>query len=270
MKKLIISGAILLGFAFVAHATVGGPTHVYDIRAAANLGQDVKEIIYVEQSGSGKGCPPEIYSLNISTGAKTNLVHCDDPKHEENFKATLAKYPTKLYRVHLPYNQIEAEVKVTKETPYDPNTFMGKKTDFVMNVFQNKKPLAVMAYSGCNRDQVHILEGYAYPSGPLVALLVSTVGDCFEQGYTFERLYPVVGAQITYDYPQTPRAENSPAIIDASKESGNLLLIASTVTPIATTTATATPLSAESQINFYRIAVGILAVMLIIILLRRR
>ena len=278
MKKLILAVAaiVIVGTGVItserAHATVGGPTYVYNVRAAASAGTEPKELMYVTHSMSGKGCPPEIFTLNRETGARKILADCDDAKHEQVFKDTLLKYPVALNRVHLPFNSIRAEVTVLGETAEDPDTYMGKRTDFRLDIFQNDIKIGTYTYAGCYPNQPHIIEGYSTPKGTLVALIVSTISDCFEGGYTGETLYSIKGATLHYDYPQVARGENEPAVADANNETGTILVTAqkkNEVLPTASTTTLASQ-TPTSSFLLYNIILALLVIAVLVLTVKLR
>lgn|GEM_PF-2695127 len=265
MKKIILGfvGVMLLSTTS-AHATVGGPTYTYNLRVTHGAGATPKEIMYISHSSEGRGCPPLIYLLNTQTKTSSILVGCDEPLYEQNFKSTLDKYPVPLHRIHLPFNLIKAVVTVVREVEDDPGAFMGKKTEFLLELFQQDTKIASIPYSGCYPDQPHVIEGYATPTGSLSVILVSTTGDCFEGGYVREQVFPVSGATLHYNYQLAPRKTSSPAIADAGGANGNLFVIAEKkreAAPVVSTAPGGTETPKATPAHTYQTIIGLLVLL---------
>jgi hypothetical protein len=218
MKKIIFFSAVLiLSYIIntpVSQATVGGPTYINNIQTDAS-GQ---EIIYEVMGGDGRGCPPEIYSYNISTGSTKVLLSCNDSERLSNFEyeteleLTMSKYPVILKRIDLNKNKITAEAVVTGEQEYDESLGNWGKTDFSIDIFQDGIKKMTKAYSGCKPEQQQIIEGYRIPNSKNMVLVLSTVTDCFEGGYLGQNpfivpnitVYDATSLSITKNQAPTP------------------------------------------------------------------
>ncbi len=262
-------------------ATVGGPTYIYNIRSNtdSDSGREIG-VMYEEQNIGGKGCPPEIYALDTKTGKRNVLVSCDEgigndtSSYQTKFAITLAKYPILLNRINLKYNSIRAKATVIREIGGDYENNVSPKTDFSLDIFQNNEKKATLAYSGCKPEQPHIIEGYTIPVNNFIALLVSTIGDCFETGYVREQLYIVPGITPHYPTALKIREKNTPAVVDAGSENGSLLVVAEkpSVIPIKPDEVTPPVLPQEtvpSNLNLpelvYQIIIGSLILVIIVL-----
>lgn len=292
MKNLTLASSIFVAFllfnATTAHGTVGGPTLIESLQYSSASKQN---IIYQLQSYSGKGCPEEIYSLNVATGAKQGLITCNDPDfanpsaYNSKLESLLAQYPSLLRHLDLSKNKITGQVTVTGEKKFEPEAGYFGGTDFRLDIFQDRILKGSATYSGCSRDQIHIVEGHVIPNYNSLIVLVSTKGDCFEGGYANEKLYVISNITLYDQAPLPLKGEKA-----ATNAKGNLVLIASTNiapgTPGYSAATTAKPVlsSAPSPIsvnetptsdvtdNFfvYQMIIGGLFVIIVILILKKR
>jgi len=225
MKKIIFVTALvvttLLGISLV-HATVGGPTIIDSLQYSSTNKQ---EFIYEVISYSGKGCPPEIYSINLIDGTKKPLLTCKqadlmtDIAYTATLESVLSAYPSLLKHIDLEKNNFSAKIAVTgQKTATDQDV---GSTDFRLDLFQNGESKGVFNYSGCRPEQVHTIEGYIIPNVNTLVLLVSTTNDCWEGGYIGEKLYLVPNVTL-YNQSPLPLKNNN----EASAGTGNLSVIA--------------------------------------------
>ncbi len=192
--KQIIFGAIVGIFIInisPARATVGGPTIISEVRANA-----AGEVIYVEQSMSGRGCPPIIYSLNTETGAKNVVVSCDLSEqnldgYTELFSQTLAQFPAVLESVAFESMGVEmrAKVNVVQEVVEDLENNIFPRTDYSVDILRNGEKLGTLEYSGCRPDQAHQFSVYSSVNPEKLLIKSTSIGDCFEGGYLVDRLH---------------------------------------------------------------------------------
>src|SRR5687768_9496318 len=83
MKKYVIL-SIATGAYFAAaivFATVGGPTYI------SNIAWNAKDnsAYYTVHDGGGRGCPPIINKINISTLARSEVKSCDQLEKENAY-----------------------------------------------------------------------------------------------------------------------------------------------------------------------------------------
>ncbi len=271
MKKIIIFSTILIISYFfnvgASNATVGGPTYISNIQSALD---NASEIIYEVHSQGGRGCPPEIYSQNIQTGEKKVVLSCNQSEklsnldYETEREVTLAKYPTILKRIDLNKNKVTAVTTAIDVQEIDEAKGFFGKTDFTIDIFQNNVKKTTLTYSGCKANQQHIIEGYKTPDNMYLVLVVSTIGDCFEGGYTAQRLFIVPNITF-YDSTSLPVIANE----DPAPGIGNLSFIAkiSSETPNQNGTGT-TGKNNTATVN-YQIIIAILIVIVISLAVQR-
>lgn len=294
MKKSTIFGtAIAVAFLLnvsITNATVGGPTLIHSLQYSSSKPQ---EIIFEAQNYGGKGCPPEIFSLDLNTGAIKTVVDCDDVDwdlaqngYNAKLEYTLSQYPSLLRHIDLNINNITAEVTVTGEEKYNPNAGFFGRTDYRLDVFQNGVKKGSYNYSGCSVDQPHVIEGYTVPNTRNLVLLVSSKGDCFEGGYAVERLFVVPNVTFS-DIKSLPLKGSK----EASPGPGNLYLMAKPANvPLMVNTAKPTmkpsqtpiiqspavndtvsnPLPGSSDSFSYLFVIGALVLIILVLILKKR
>ncbi len=199
MKTFIALG--LLSIAGLAYATTGGPTYLSTLsyNAAENA------VYYIENDYSGRGCPPIVHKINLSTLADTEVKNCDQifkeyqGEYQDGYGAFLQDYQSGLSysylgSVSLKKNNIDVDVRLVSEEKFeDLDEVMWR--NFQATITQNGKKLGEINFRGCYADQPHIFEGYMVPNSDAMAILISNKGDCMEGGYINETLHIVRGVQ---------------------------------------------------------------------------
>ncbi len=199
---VILSVCSLLISSEKALATVGGPTYISQI--AYNASDD--SVYYLESNMGGKGCPPILHSVALTTTQDSEVKTCDEvfqqffKDYSEENQQKYAQFISDIYKnlsylgsVSLTKNNIDVRVEVLSE-----HTENGERywTDFRATLTQDSKEVAQINFRGCSKEQPHIFEGYRIPDTDAMAILISNKGDCFEGGYVKEGLTVVRG--ITY------------------------------------------------------------------------
>lgn len=262
----------LVSFNSIANATVGGPTYIHSVQTDSQG----KEVIYQTEDLGGRGCPPEIFSINIQTGAKNVLIDCDDT---ENFDAitnmakleeTLAKFPIILNRIDLLKNGISAVSKVVAEEKYDESKGNFGKTDFSVDILQDGTKKETFTYSGCTPGQPQVIEGYDIPNSTSIALVLSTKGDCFEGGYSMDRIFIVPNVKKTDTTPLSTKSDG-----DVTAKEGDLSFTATNNSSSEPTILEAIPMptttiTERSPLNGYHIAIGLLVLVILGLLGRKK
>ncbi len=203
-KKTIFFSTLLLGAlagGSMAFATVGGPTYVYTpyFNSATN------SVYYFEQDYGGRGCLPELLSLNVNTEATSILFSCDESEAlltslqsgssnaggVEDYQAIIDSrinlfidgLPT-LESIDLNANGIEFEVHEVSHEKID-EVVMSR--NFRIDVYQNGLIKDSFERTGCSPNEEFLFRGYEVPGvqGTL-AILSSGKGNCFEGGYINE------------------------------------------------------------------------------------
>ncbi|MCC2631257.1 MAG: hypothetical protein K0S38_1066 [Candidatus Paceibacter sp.] len=185
------------------HATVGGPTFIHTF----TYNPQDESVYYVEESHSGRGCPPELIKMSLSSGKHQTVFSCDKGEQllsDGNYDIT--RVPNEINKIitnfkfltpiHLKSNKISIDVAFigTEKIASDSEEIKG--ATFTASIYQDTKKIADVPIYGCNKDQPFTFAGYAIPGfEKKIVLLVSTKGDCFEGGYTDETLYVVGGIQ---------------------------------------------------------------------------
>lgn len=93
---------------------------------------------------------------------------------------------TYLGSVSLKKNKINIKVSTVSENVEYNEVFW---TEFRATISQDDKEIAQIDFKGCNKEQPHTFEGYMVPDTDKMAVLISNVGDCFEGGYIYEKLF---------------------------------------------------------------------------------
>lgn len=185
-------------------ATVGGPTYM----GSFTYNRANESVYYIETSSAGRGCPPELKKMSLVSGIVDTAFSCDQGENlrseEKNFEAgtnlvlnEISKITTgfkDLTPISLSKNNIQIDVEFvkTENLPEDPSWII--KSHFLATVYQNGKKVDQFEIAGCNQEQPFTFAGYAVPGlEKKIVLLSSTKGDCFEGGYTIERLSMVKG-----------------------------------------------------------------------------
>ena len=227
MKNILFYVAIVVTYLLLptfTYATVGGPTLIDSLQY--NMANK-SEILYEQLNYSGKGCPPEAYSMNLVNGVKRVLISCNDADwmnstlYNTKLENTLASYPSLLKHIDLTKNNFSAQINITRQQAASEKNGFLNKTDFRLDIFQDNQIKGSFEYSGCDPDQLHIIEGYIIPNINTLVLLVATKGDCFENGYTRETLFTVPNVTLYNQSPLPLKNGN-----EAESVIGNLSIIA--------------------------------------------
>ena len=139
----------------ITHATVGGPTFISDIRydEAAN------NIYYVRNSFGGKGCPPTINRLNVTSGVTTNsgLITCSTKNYSQIIDSFAQNFKG-LPSVNLRKNNISASMRVVGKEEFSSGSLL--RTKFEITLSQNGREKGVFKLDGCFPDQPILIAGY--------------------------------------------------------------------------------------------------------------
>ena len=204
-QKIILFLFSLLLFAFPqsAFATVGGPQHIDRISYNA----DENAIYYIFRDGSGRGCPPEVYKIDVENNQKSVVYSCDEilktyyvngevgRAEYEQLIADFFKDLSPLSVIGLQENNIDVKVMhlgITEVDEYE------KYSNFKAIFFQDNKEIDSVEFTGCYEDQPNVFTGFLIPNSNKIAIEISRIGDCFEGGYAQEDLYFIINAKI-YD-----------------------------------------------------------------------
>lgn len=249
MKNILLSIVLItilgLGFVNTAQATVGGPTFIYDFKY--NPGDE--SVYYTEVSESGRGCPPELVKISLTTEAASIAYSCDDGEKLVNAETQYDQYQVRnaieeitkdfkrLTPIDLKKNNITIDINFSKIHYYGevaPENIGWRIFDGV--VYQNGKKVDQFEITGCNMNQPFVFEGYEIPGfDKKIVLLSSTKSDCAEGGYIGEKLY-VIGDLNNLDKTMaTNYYKHASALVPS--ESTSIVFEADTV-EIATTTQT--------------------------------
>jgi len=207
---LIISFGILVNN---AQATVGGPTIVYDFKYDSKT----SSIYYTEQNYNGKGCPPELKSISLSTLMSKVVYSCNDGLVTENQSLRINSFTsqfTTLVPINLRRNNIDIVVDVIGIENI-PDTSEKIKTNFIARVFQGSNKISEITFSGCNAEQPLVVGGYEIPGvSDKIVLLFSRKSDCWEGGYVGEFIFLVSGVNIVDRSHVNSYKSDSPLIPD--------------------------------------------------------
>jgi hypothetical protein len=184
-------------------ATVGGPTFIHSF----TYNPQDESVYYVKVSESGRGCPPELIKMSLSSGKHDIVYSCEKGEQllsDGNYDMTrvsneINKIITNfklLTPLNLTSNKISIDVTFVGTEKIAPDSNEIKNATFTASVYQDNKKIADLPIQGCTKDQPFTFAGYAIPGfEKKIVLLLSTKGDCFEGGYTDETLYVVGGIQ---------------------------------------------------------------------------
>lgn len=189
----ILAIVVLFGaIASSASATTGGPTFVYDL---VYNPQD-ESVYYTKSDHGGRGCPPELLKLSLSSKASSFVYSCDDAERNPGPVAPRIASMTEGFKYLIPVslvkNNIEIDVVYTSSSETFPGDNGPWRRAFSATVYQNGKKVDEFSLTGCSLEQPFLFEGYALPSfNKKLILLSSTKGDCMEGGYVREALHAV-------------------------------------------------------------------------------
>lgn len=176
-------------------ATVGGPTIIHDF----TYNPTNESVYYVKQDGGGRGCPPELLALSLTTEKVTAALSCDQGE-----QMTLEQVNTKidaltngfkfLTPLNLKRNGIAIDLQFTKTETFGSDSDEIMWRHFIVTLYQNGKKVKEFPITGCNLEQPFTFQGYSIPGfDKKIVILSSAKGNCFEGGYINEALYVVGG-----------------------------------------------------------------------------
>jgi hypothetical protein len=199
--RILVLGALFC-IAVPAHVTVGGET----VLSAFTYNPADESVYYIKHDGGGRGCPPELLKLSLSSGESVSVLSCDQGEKmlsasgdytsntvgvEISRLTTDFKYLTP---IDLTDNGISIAVNFVKTEMLSDEPDMVARRHFTATIYQKDRQLAVFPITGCNLDQPFIFQGYAVPGfNKKIVILLSAKDDCFEGGYISESLYVVGG-----------------------------------------------------------------------------
>ena len=201
-KKLLLF-SIILGIYFIVNsvfATVGGPTYISEIAFSAVN----NSVYYKVHDGGGRGCPPIIHRIDLTTLKDLEVKSCNQVEREFPYsEANTQKYNqfiadtyenlSYLGSVSLKNNNIDVQVEFLSENKLEGEDNWVISRDFRATITQDGKEIGAINFKGCAKDQPHVFEGYMIPNSNAMAILISNKGDCFEGGYLGESLHIVKG-----------------------------------------------------------------------------
>lgn len=234
MRKITHLILVLAAFVFsvalftgqVAQATVGGPTYVYSFKYNP---QD-ESVYFIETSMSGRGCPPELKKISLNTGEVSTVYSCDEGEEllskSDSYDSEIVLSEIRditanfkdLSQINLRKNNISVDVDFVRDNYLEgsPDWLLNK--EFTATIFQNNKELSRQMITGCDIDQPFTYAGYSIPGfEKKIIMLVSAVEDCFEGGYTGEKLLVVGGLnELDKNYATNYRKGDSPLMASAA------------------------------------------------------
>lgn len=208
MKKYLInvSFVLIIAFfssAFFVSATTGGPTFISTFK----YNPVDESVYYILQDNGGRGCPPELMKMSLNTGKKEVVYSCDEGMkllEKNNYNNSIVyseinkiiKDYKPLTQINLKDNQISVDVNFLNSEKY-PQEVRGDEimnSNFTASIYQDNVKVTDLPIVGCNKEQPFLFAGYAIPGfEKKIVLLLSSLGNCFEGGYTNETLYVVGG-----------------------------------------------------------------------------
>lgn len=180
-----------------AYATVGGPTFIGDF----TYNKADESVYYVENSQSGRGCPPILKKISLNTSSISTVYSCDEVEKLVASNGTINKIGTitqnfkPLQQINIAKNNIVIDVNFAREEKIAQTNEVIKR-HFIANVYQNSNKISEFTLTGCSLDQPFTFAAFAIPGfDKKIILLLSTKGDCWEGGYTMETPYVVAGIE---------------------------------------------------------------------------
>ncbi|MFA6135814.1 MAG: hypothetical protein WC705_00385 [Candidatus Paceibacterota bacterium] len=193
MFAVLVFGGVLVND---VEATVGGPTFIYGFK----YNPVDESVYYIRVDQGGRGCPPELMKMSLATGQSQMVYSCDEGEKLNDVSAVnliisnITSGFKDLTPINLIKNRISIDVNLVDYKKYDPNTDEILLANFKASVYQDGKEVTNFPVTGCNLEQPFTFAGYAIPGfDKKIVLLLSTKGDCWESGYTYETLYVVGG-----------------------------------------------------------------------------
>ena len=190
-KKYILIAifAVLIfvgGLASNVHATVGGPTFIYDFKYNP---QD-ESVYYTMASEGGRGCPPELVKISLVSGQTQVVFSCSDGEKLSSISLVSSEINKitndfkQLTPLNLKGNNIAIDINFLNAENYSPELNELLRRNFNTSVYQNNKKVTDFTISGCKMEQPFVFAGYAIPGfDKKIILLSSAVNDCNEGGY---------------------------------------------------------------------------------------
>ncbi len=208
MKKYTVFILITSVFLFITpfliskvEATVGGETLIYNFK----YNPIDESIYYIQQSYSGRGCPPELIKLDLNSEKKETVFSCSQGEkflsESNNYDFSLVNTEierlTKNFKPLIPLdlksNNITININFDREEKYAELNEVIRR-HFTSSIYQNNKKIKEFSVIGCNLNQPFTFQGYFIPGyNKRIALLMSAKGDCWEGGYITESLYTIAG-----------------------------------------------------------------------------
>ncbi|OHA23636.1 MAG: hypothetical protein A3G52_02715 [Candidatus Taylorbacteria bacterium RIFCSPLOWO2_12_FULL_43_20] len=202
-KAVFLTAVIVISaIASSSHATVGGPTYIYDFK----YNPSDEHVYYTQNSLSGRGCPPELYKISLNTGNSEVVFSCAEGERIINEMGQTQGFSVdaqirritqgfkELSQINLKENDISIDVNFVRVENFGSEIDEVLRRHFLTGVYQNTDKLAEFSITGCSLDQPFTFAGYAIPGfNKKIVLLLSTKGDCFEGGYVGETLHVVGG-----------------------------------------------------------------------------
>ncbi len=271
IKKILFVFAILSVYLCnpnTSEATVGGPIYISNIQGKNGS----TEIIYEINSYSGRGCRPTIVTQDAITGIKKELLSCNESEKlsDNDFlieeEVLLSGYPTVLDRIDLNKNKISAVITSAIEEKYDASKGNFGGTDFSVDIYQDSVKKATITYKGCKPNQPQVINGYRMLNNKGIVFVVSTIGDCFEGGYTEQRVY-IVNDIAILDSKPLPIVNNAEAIVDH----GSLIPSSKEVVKNDEKVVTEVkPVNKVDNTSFYKLTIVLLILVVIVLTFSKR
>lgn len=230
MKKIILAVFLFgVSYAELANATVGGSTYIYNFK----YNPENESVYYISVSEGGRGCPPEIMRVALSTEEVVTEFDCGEMEKllhgELSNNYSLLDTVTKniiigykdLIELNLNANKISFDVKYASDEMYgnieSADRFVYNRI-FDVSVYQNNVKVDDFQVKSCSVDTPFNFAGYIIPGfEKKIAVLVSGGSDCVEGPYTVETMKIVSGVQIDFRQPGAVSTKKRSALIPSEK-----------------------------------------------------
>lgn len=227
MKKVIVGMFLFtMFFAGTVHATVGGPTFVYNLKYNP---QD-ESVYYIKVSESGRGCPPEIMKLPLVSGVGSVFFGCveaekllyeklnKDYESLKTFTNNMISGYKDLKELNLSANNIDIDVDYLRDDTYgETEKYVYNKTHDVY-VYQNGIKVNTFQMQSCLVDMPITFAGYIIPGfNNKIVIVASGGGDCVEGPYVYETVKIVSGVQVDYKQAAPVSSKTSGTLIASDK-----------------------------------------------------
>lgn len=188
-----LGALFLLMSANYVSATVGGPTTIDRLSYSPNE----NSLYYLVHDGGGRGCPPIIEKINLTTKERTQVKSCDEIEstyyRDESSAASYNQFIEDTFRglnmlsiISLTKNDISIVVEYVGEHRFDE---YNVSSDFRALILQGDQKKGTVDFIGCYQDQPNVFRGYLIPNTDKMVMEISRIGDCFEGGYTKDDVY---------------------------------------------------------------------------------